>query len=412
MRAMWLKRTVGAIVAGAAIAGVVWFAWPQPIPVDIAVVARGPMEVTVEDEAKTRVRHVYTVVAPIFGKVLRISHPIGMERGSLHVGDQVTANETVVAVMLPTAPSFLDVRTREELKAAATAAEAAVKLAEAEVRRIEAALQFSRDDLKRAQSLARTDTISAKALDKAKLDVDTNEAALASAKAQLEVRRSEQAVAAARLIDPASVSTTTNPGCCIEIKAPVTGRVLKIIQDSEAPVLAGTPLIEIGDPHDLEVVAEPLSTDAVQIKTDAPVKIDGWGGPPLSGRVTRVDPAGFLKVSALGVEEQRVRTIIDFVDPPAAWSKLGHDFRVIVHVTIWSAENVLTVPVSALFRKGDDWAVFAVRDGRARTMPVQIGQRNSRLAEVLSGLSVGDQVVLHPSDRITDGTSVAERRSS
>jgi HlyD family secretion protein len=197
----------------------------------------------------------------------------------------------------------------------------------------------------------------------------------------------------------------------VQVRAPVTGRVLKIIQDSEAPVLAGTPLIEIGDPLDLEVVAELLSTDTVRIKKGAPVRIDGWGGAPIKGRVTRVDPAGFLKVSALGIEEQRVRTVIDFVDPPAAWSQLGHEFRVIVHVTVWSADNVLTVPVSALFRKGEDWAVFAVRDGRARTTLVQIGQRNNRVAEVLSGLKAGDQVVLHPSDRISEGVAVAERES-
>ncbi|WP_367115821.1 efflux RND transporter periplasmic adaptor subunit [Hyphomicrobium sp.] len=362
-----------------------------------------------DDEAKTRVRHVYTVAAPVAGKILRISRPGGHDEASSHVGDQVTAGETIVAVMQPMPPSFLDVRSREELKAAATAAEAAVKLAEAEVRRVEAALGFARDDLKRAESLARTDTISVKALEKARLDVDINEAALASAKAQLDVKRSEQAVAAARLIDPASVSAPTNPGCCIEIRSPVTGRVLKIIQDSEAPVLAGTPLIEIGDPLDLEVVAELLSTDAVRIKPGAAVIIDGWGGAPIKGRVTRVDPAGFLKVSALGIEEQRVRTIIDFVDPPAIWSRLGHEFRVIVHVTVWSADDVLTVPVSALFRKGEDWAVFAVREGRARTTVVKIGQRNNRVAEVLSGLSPGDAVVLHPSDRISDGVAIMER---
>ena len=409
MRTTWLKRATATIALGAAMAGLVWFAWPRPIPVDIATATTGPMGVTVDDEAKTRVRHVYTVAAPVAGKVLRISHPGRDDEASRHIGDQVTAGETIVAVMQPMPPSFLDVRSREELQAAVTAAEAAVKLAEAEVRRVEAALGFSRDDLKRAQSLARSNTISAKALEKAQLDVETNAAALASAKAQLDVRRSEQAMAAARLIDPASASTPTSPGCCVQVRAPVTGRVLKIIQDSEAPVLAGTPLIEIGDPLDLEVVAELLSTDAVRIKPGAPVLIDGWGGPPIKGRVTRVDPAGFLKVSALGIEEQRVRTVIDFVDPPAAWSQLGHEFRVIVHVTVWSAENVLTVPVSALFRKGDDWAVFAIRDGRARTTPVQIGQRNNRVAEVVSGLSVGDQVVLHPSDRISDGVAVAER---
>jgi HlyD family secretion protein len=191
----------------------------------------------------------------------------------------------------------------------------------------------------------------------------------------------------------------------------VTGRVLKINQESEAVVQVGAPLIEIGDPLDLEVVAELLSTDAVKVDPGALVHIDGWGGPPIKGRVVRVDPAGFLKVSALGIEEQRVRTIIDFTDPPSAWSRLGHDYRVIVHVTIWSAENALTVPVSALYRKGDDWAVFAVKDGRARTTVVKIGRRNSRMAEVLSGISAGVQVVLHPSDRVRDGTAVLERQS-
>ena len=174
-------------------------------------------------------------------------------------------------------------------------------------------------------------------------------------------------------------------------------------------VQAGAPLIDIGDPADLEVVADLLSTDAVQIKVDALVRIDGWGGPPMQGRVIRVDPAGFVKVSALGIEEQRVRTTIDFVDPPETWSRLGHDYRVIVHVTAWSADDVLSVPVGALFRQGEDWAVFSVRDGRASAAIVKIDHRNGRMAEVLSGLSAGDRVVLHPSDRINKGVAVSQR---
>jgi HlyD family secretion protein len=409
MRGVWLKRAAGTLILAGVAAGIGWFAWPRPIPVDLARAALGPMEVTVDDEARTRVRHIYTVSAPIMGKVLRISHPAGRHETSLHIGDQVSAGETVVAVMQPTLPSFLDIRSREELQAAVTAADAAVKLAEAEVRRIEAALDFSRDELRRAQALVRTGAISSRALDKAQFDVDTNEAALASAKAQLDVRRSEHAVAAARLIDPSGAAGPTNPTCCIEVRAPVTGRILKIIQESEAVVLPGAPLLAIGDPLDLEVAADLLSTDAVQVKPGAPVRIDGWGGPVLRGRVTRVDPAGFVKVSALGIEEQRVQTVIDFVDRPEAWSALGHDFRVVVHVTIWSSDNALTVPVSALFRSGEDWAVFTVRDGRARTVPVRIGHRNSRQAEVQSGLASGDWVVLHPSDRIRDGVAVSER---
>lgn len=411
MHRIWLKRASGAVVLALIAAGLAWFAWPRPIAVDLATVTKGPMEVTVDDEAKTRVRHVYTVSAPIAGKVLRISHPFGEQGISVHVGDRVKAAETVVAVMQPTVPSFLDVRSREELQAMLTAADAAVALAEAEVRRIEAALEFSRGDLRRAEALARTNAISERGLEKARLDVRTNEAALASAKAQLDVRRSERASVAARLIDPSAATPEPSSGCCIQLRAPVTGVVLKIIQDSETVVPAGAPLIDIGDPLDLEVVADLLSTDAVRIQPGSLVRIDGWGGSPIQGRVTRVDPAGFLRVSALGIEEQRVRTTIDLTDPPETWSRLGHDYRVIVHVTVWRAENVARVPVGALFRKADDWAVFAVKDGRVRTTVVQIGHRNSRVAELLSGLTEGDRVVLHPSDRIKDGAAVAERAS-
>ncbi|GCA52898.1 putative efflux system component YknX [Sinorhizobium sp. KGO-5] len=402
MRAIWRKRTLGAAALGVLAAGAIWFAWPQPIPADLATLTTGPMEVTIDDEAKTRVRHVFTVSAPIAGRVLRISPP-------RHVGDQVIVDETVVAVMQPTVPSFHDARTHEELQAALAATEAAVRLAEAEARRIEAALGFSRTELQRAEALARTGAVSLKALDKAKFDVETNEAALASAKAQVEVRRNERASVAARLSGSSGATPQSDPACCIQLRAPVTGRILKIIQESEGVVQAGAPLVEIGDPLDLEIVADLLSTDAVRIKPGASVRIDGWGGSSIKGRVNRVDPAGFVKVSALGIEEQRVRTIIDLLDPPDAWSALGHDYRVIVHVVTWRAEHVLTVPVAALFRNGEDWAVFAVKDGRARTTVVKIGQRNSRAAEVQSGLSAGDRVVLHPSDRIIEGVTVSKR---
>ena len=409
MRTIWMKRAVWTAVFGLALAGLAWFAWPQRIPVDLGTVSRGPMEVTVDDDGKTEVRHVYTVSAPIAGKVLRISHPRGEEGVSRHVGDQVTANEAIVAVMQPTAPGFIDFRTREEGEAAVAAADAAVKYAESEVRRLVAAVTFYRTEYDRTQALARTQAVSVAALDKAKFDIESNEASLASAKAQVAVWQGVRASLAARLINPSSASAPTDPGCCIELRAPVSGRVLKVIQESEAVVPAGAPLIEIGDPFDLDIVADLLSTDAVQIKPGSPVRIDGWGGPPINGRVTRIDPAGFLKVSALGIEEQRVHVTIDLLDPPEAWSRLGHDYRVTVHVTVWNSENAVTVPVGALFRQGEDWAVFSVRDGRAQTTLAQIGHRNNRLAEVLSGLSVGDLVILHPSDRIADGARVIER---
>jgi len=409
MRNTWTKRVGWILVVALGVAGLAWYAWPQPGLVDLAVVAKGAMEVTVDDDGKTEVRHVYTVSAPIAGSVLRISHPAGYEGVSRHVGDQVTANETVVAVMQPMTPGFVDVRSREQIQAAVAAADASIKQAESEVRRLEAAVEFYRTELARAQTLARSQSVSAQALDKAKFDAETNEAALASAKAQVKVWQKVSESLAAQLIDPASTAARTDPSCCIEIRAPVTGRVLKIIQDSEAVVQPGAPLIEIGDPMDLDVIADLLSSDAVQISRGAPVRIDGWGGPPINGRVTRVDPAGFLKVSALGIEEQRVRVTVDLVDPPEVWSRLGHDYRVVVHVTTWSADDVLTVPVGALFRKGDDWAVFVVRDGRARVAPIKIGHRNNRAAEVLSGLAAGDEVVLHPSDRVSEATPVAAR---
>lgn len=404
-----VKKVVGYLVLGLAAGAIVWFAWPKPVPVDLAPAKRGAMEVTIDDEARTRVRHIYTVSAPVAGKVLRISSADEHQDTSHHIGDVVKAGETIVAVMQPSIPTFLDVRSREELRAVAGAADAAVKLAAAEVRRLEAVLELSRIDLRRDEDLARTTAIAAKELDKARFDVKTNEAAVASAKAELEVRRSEQAAAKARLVDPLSGEATANQTCCVEIRTPADGRVLKIHQDSEAVVLPGAPLVDIGDPQDLEVVADLLSTDAVQVEVGAPVRLDGWGGAPIKGRVKRVDPAGFMKISALGIEEQRVNTVIDFVDPPEVWSRLGHDFRVIVHVTIWSADNVLMVPISALFRKGDEWATYVVKDGRARTVVVKTGHRNDRVVEVLAGLSEGDQIVLHPSDRVSDGVAVAER---
>lgn len=409
MSSIWMKRTTWSVAIGAGLAGLIWFAWPRPILVDMESVAKGPMEVTVDDDGKTEVRHVYTVSAPVAGKVLRISQPMGESPISRHVGDEVTANETIVAVMQPVTPSFVDFRSRQEIEAAVAAADAAVKYAESEVHRLEAAVSFYRTELTRAEALSRTQTVSVQALDKARFDAESNDASLASAKAQVQIWESVRNSLAARLIDPSSVIAPTDPACCIRLRAPVSGRVLRVVQESEAAVQAGTPLIEIGDPLDLEVVADLLSSDAVQVKVGASVRIDGWGGPPIRGRVVRVDPAGFLKVSALGIEEQRVHVTINFVDPPQAWSQLGHDYRVVVHVTTWSAPDALTVPITALFRKNDDWAVFAIEKGRAHTTIVKISHRNNRQAEVLDGLAAGTQVVMHPSDRIADGVKVAQR---
>src|SRR6516225_6805715 len=214
MPAKWAKRIVGILVLGLIVAGLAWFAWPRPLPVDLATVVKGPIEVTADDDGKTHVRHIYTVSAPIAGRVLRISHPTGESGPSLHVGDQVTANETVVTLMQPTPPSFIDVRSHDQLEAEVLAADAAIQQQEAEVQRLQAALDFSRTEFDRAQTLSRTQAISAQAFDRAKFDVATNEAALASAKAQVDVRRSLRASLAARLIDPANTDPSAEPTCC------------------------------------------------------------------------------------------------------------------------------------------------------------------------------------------------------
>ncbi len=401
MRGTWTRRLIGAVAAAVVTGGALWFAWPAPVPVDLAAVAEAPMEVSVDDEGKTRVRQVYTVSAPVAGRVLRTPR---------QVGDAVAADETVVAVMQATPPGFLDARSRGELQAALAAAEAAVSAAEHEVHRLETALAFARAELERAQALSRRDVIATRTLDRARVELETAEFGLASAKAQLEVRRSERAVIAARLTAPSSGAAAVDPAWVVQVRAPVSGRVLRIHQESEAVVQAGTPLIDIGDPLDIEVVADLLSTDAVQIEPGAPVRVDGWGGPALQGRVARIEPTGFTKISALGIEEQRVRTVIDLYGLPSGRARLGHDFRVIVHVVLWSTDRALTVPVSALFRQGGEWAVFAVRGGRARAVTVQIGRRNNRMAEVVGGISAGEMVVLHPSDRIAEGIAVSERR--
>ncbi len=400
---VWIKRILLAVVALVVVGGLIYALRPLPIPVDTALVETGPLEVTVDEEGVTRIREVYMVSAPVAGKVMRSPR---------EVGDTVTAGETVVAIIQPGDPSFLDARTRRELGAAVAAAKAAVSLAQAQVLRAESELVFAEAELRRAVQLRETQTISAQALEKARLDVETSRAAVASEQATLEFRRRELESAEARLIGPETVELNPDDtdDCCVRVMAPVDGRVLKIIHESEQRVGAGQPLLEIGDPRDLEIVAELLSTDAVRISEGAEAYIINWGGgDTLMAKVSRVEPAGFEKVSALGIEEQRVNTILELTDPPQKWTQLGHDYRVFVRIVTWSSANALQVPISALFRRGADWAVFVAAGEMAALRIVQIGHRNTRSAEIVGGLEAGDKVILHPSDRVADGVEVTER---
>ncbi len=385
------------------IAGLFYAFLPQPIPVDLATVSTGPMQVTINDEGKTRVREIYTVSAPLPGRAMRITHK---------VGDQVIGGETVLATIEPGDPTFLDIRSRTKADAEVKAAEAALSLATAEQNKAQAELDFALAELSRAKRLATRKTISESALDRAVLEAKTRRAALDTAKAATRVRSYELAIARASLIEageglPDKAAPT---GCCVPVRAPVDGRILSVLHESAGIVEAGDPLIEIGDPQNIEVVVDLLSTDAVRVATGASVFIEAWGGENiLRGKVRRVEPTGFTKVSALGIEEQRVNVIIDFTGNSNAWRRLGHGFRVQLRIVVWEKEQTLRIPVGALFRNGQDWAVFTFNEGQTRQRKIQIGQRNSAFAEILSGVREGAKIVLHPSDRIIDGVAVVPR---
>lgn len=395
------RITIWTIVLALVAAGIVYSFWPRPVPVDVGQVSRGPMQVTVDEDGETRVRDVYVLSAPLSGRLLRIEN---------EVGDEVVAGETRLATFQPRDPSLLDVRSLSEGLAVVKAAEAARALAEAELDQRKAELAFAISDLERAERLHKRGNISERSLDAAELEVEIQRAAVKSAEAALGVKTYELENARASLITPgADLSGAGEEGCCIDVFAPVSGQVLRVIRESESIVLAADPILEIGNPRDLEVVVDLLSTDAVRVEAGDPVLIDDWGGEPLQGKVRRVEPYGFTKVSALGIEEQRVNVIIDFTEPPEKWLRLGHGFRVEASIVIWQRPDVLRVPVGALFRGAEGWAVFAIEDGRAVRRAVEIGQLNSSVAEVLSGLEEGEAVVLHPSDRIADGVRVADR---
>ncbi len=393
---LWLSLL---LVVAAALA---WLLRPQPVPVDLALVETGPIRVTVDEEGRTRVREVYTVAAPMHGRLQRIR---------AEVGDPVTANQTVLARIEPAAPAFLDIRSLREAEAAVSAARAALVLVDAEIARVEAELELARAELVRAQTLLRTNAVSQAVVDRRRSEARALEAALAEARARREMRRFELETAQARLIQPGGERrlTPAEDGCCVPVTAPVTGVVLAVLEKSETVVDPGRPLVEVGDPADLEIVVDVLSRDAVRVRPGAQATIEGWGGPPLAATVRRVEPAGFTKVSALGVEEQRVNIVLDPAAPLDDWARLGHGYRVDVRITVFAAGAVTRVPLAALFRDGDHWAVFVAEAGRARLWQIAIEARDRDAAMVTAGLEPGVRVVLYPSERVTDGVRLVER---
>jgi HlyD family secretion protein len=374
---------------------------PRALRVEVRTLAPGPFRATLEAEGVTRVRNVFTMSAPVAGRVLR---------NPLEVGDELVQGDTVVATIEPSDPAFLDPRTLAESQHDLEAAEAERDLAAAEVARAEGDLTFAAAERARAEELFAHGSVPRRFVDEAQRESGRAEAALAAARAALDVREHHVMRARARLGTPVRVARA-GPDCdCIELKAPVDGRVLQIFEKSEAVVQAGAPLLEIGNPAELEVVADFLSADAVQIAAGQRAEISGWGGTGvLPARVRRVEPFGFTKVSALGIEEQRVNVVLDLTAPAAEWRGLGHGYRVMVGVIAWESESALTVPVTALFRNAGAWQVFVVSDGVARVREVEVGARAALETLVTGGLAPGDVVIVNPPEKLADGARVAAR---
>lgn len=392
-----MRHLVSAVALVAVIAFLVWGFLPRPIEVELAEVAPRTLEIVVEEEGVARIREVFTISATIAGKLQRIG---------LHAGDSVTQGETVVASIGPTAPVLLDSRSRAVAEASAAAAQAAMDLARSQLAQAEAMQEFATTVANRAIALYEKGSISQLAYDIAIRERKTAQAAVNSALANLVVREKELESSLAVL----SSDQNGDAGlCCIKIVAPVSGRVLRVLTESEQVVQPGAPILDIGDPSSLEIMVELLSRDAVRVRTGAMATITGWGGAPLAAMVKRVEPSAVTKVSALGIDEQRVKVILLLTSPPEEWSQLGDGFRVVTRIALWREEGVLTIPVGSLFRDGADWATYVLRYGRARLQTISLGERNENLAQVLNGLQSGDLVILHPSDLVSDGISVAPR---
>ena len=356
---------------------------PEPVRVETAQATWRPLQVTVDEEGETRVRDRFVVAAPVAGRVSRIS---------VREGDSVRAGSLLARMF----PAPLDPRSRAEAAARLAAAQDAQRATAAAVAQARAAYDQAVRERARAGQLAGQNAIAPEERERIDLEVVVRARDVESSEFRAQAAAHDVEVARAAL------AGGTVP---IAIAAPVTGRILRVPEPSERVVAAGTPLVELGDPDRLEIVADLLSSDAVQVSPEAPVLIEGWGGQILHGRIRLVEPSAFTKVSALGVEEQRVNVVADLLERPAA---LGDRYRVEIRIVVWSADSVLAVPASALFRAGDEWRLFVVEGGRARSRAVTVGHRTSVDAEIISGVRAGDRVIRYPSDRVSDGVRVAE----
>lgn len=378
----WIPYALATLLAALLIAGF----RPRPVPVETGTVVRGPLRTVLQEEGRTRIRERYRVSAPVAGQ---------LRRPPLKEGAEVVADLTCVAVIDPIRPPPLDARSRSLAVARRDAAAA-------QVGKARAALRFATGDRERFERLFREGTVSAQELESFQWRETAAAQELAAAESAL---REAEAELADTL--PAADDTAPPGSRPVELLAPASGRILRVFEENARVVTPGVPILEIGDPADLEVVIEVLSRDGASIAPGTPVELTHWGGTePLQARVRLIEPAAFTKVSALGVEEQRVNVVADLLTPPDRRGGLGDQFRVEAHIVTWSADNTLRAPSGALFRRGTDWAVFVVVDGRARLRPVRAGHANPDATQILEGLTEGDVVILYPGDRIADGIRV------
>jgi HlyD family secretion protein len=352
---------------------------PDAVEADIAKADRGDVRVEVVDEGRTRMHDIYIISAPITGRVLRVE---------VEPGDEVTTG-AIVARMSRAAAGFLDTRSDLQARAGVTAAEAQLRSAEAE-------LALAEREHKRNTELVAANLIS-------KAAADQSEANLNAARAARDASRAEVQRARSALLDP----SRTERGV-VNVTSPSPGRVLRVPQESEAVIQTGTPIVEVGDPRHVEVIAEFLSQDAVKMRSGAAAQIENWGGPPLPAVVDRVEPVAHTKISALGVEEQRTNVILQFKDKPAD-SLQAHDFRVDVRVVVGEAKNAVRVPLGALFRRGNGWALYKVVDDRAKLTEVQVAEADPHFRAITAGIAEGDDVIVFPGSSIADGTRIKAR---
>ncbi len=371
---------------------------PRPVEVEIATLKRGPLTVQVVEEAKTRVRNRYVVSSPLAGQMRRVT---------LRAGDEVKAGETVLTAIEPVFSPLLDPRAKAQAQARVEVTQAALQQARQSLATAKVAEKFAHTNWQRVKDLKERGSISQTDRDNAERDAAMREQEVHGAEFAVQVAASEEEQAKAALLQ---LESPLKAGGVIEIKSPVNGKVLRVMQESAAIVTPGLQILEVGDPIDIEVEAEILSRDAVAIRPGADVLIEQWGGAePLHARVRRVEPAAFTKVSALGVEEQRVIVLSDLINPPPAAKDLGDRYRVEVRIAVWHQDNVLLAPAGALFREGNAWKTFVHRNGHAASTSLEAGHTDGRETEVLSGLSEGTEVLLHPPDSVKDGVAVVKR---